>query len=371
MGPRTNKFIYIALATAFAVICSLGLIAEEEYTREEVDHTYGTDPSRTHYPDMAIDTADVPNIVLKESAGPNDPLRHYEIGPDTYMLYGNIAEVDENNRGWNGNAGFVVTAEGVVVIDSLGTPKLGERLIATIRAVTDMPIRYLVITHNHPDHAYGAIAFRKLDGVTIIGHEGTLKYFGSGRIEHSVAYRKTFIESDMKGFDTVRPDVLIGGELYSKYAFSLGGRTFEVYNVGAHHSFGDLVVNQVEDGIVWISDLAFNGRVTFMADGNSILAIQGQQWLLETFADAKLMVPGHGSAQTPPFPMVKMTRDYMRHLRTRMADALENDVELQDAIDWGEFPEWKSVRLYGLNHRINLNFVYREMEQKAFESNEQ
>jgi len=357
----------LILAMACAMVCFFPVAsADEAFTREEVDHAFGTDSGRTHYPETAVDTDDVPNVVLKASDRRHAPLRYYRIAPDTYMFYGNIAEVDENNRGWNGNAGFVVTPDGVVVIDSLGTPKLGERMIATIRRVTDTPIRYLIVTHNHPDHAYGAVAFRRLGGVTIIGHEGTLKYLDSARIEHSVAYRETFIPRDMEGFQAIRPDILVGGAPYSKYVFTLGGRTFEVYNVGPHHSYGDLVVNQVEDGILWISDLAFNGRVTFMADGHSGVALEAQAWLLRTFPGAKLMVPGHGSAQTPPFPMVSKTQAYMQKLRHLMAQAIDEDIELQEAVDRHDFPEWQRVRLYGLNHRINLNFVYREMEQEMF-----
>jgi glyoxylase-like metal-dependent hydrolase (beta-lactamase superfamily II) len=336
------------------------------YKREQVAHEYGTDPRFTHYPEKAVDTDDIANIVLSAS-DPNDkPLHYYRLAPDTYLLLGNIAEVDEYNRGWNGNAGFVVTAEGVVAVDSLGTPKLGRRMIATIRSVTDKPVKYLIITHNHPDHAYGAIAFRRLGGVTVIAHEGQIEYLGSDSMQRSVAYRRTFIPADMQGFEPVRADVLVGGERFSKYSFELGGKTFDVYNVGHHHSHGDLVVHQVKDGILWISDLAFNQRVTFMADGSSEQAIEGQNWLLRTFPNARLMVPGHGSAQTTPFPMVTKTREYMRRLRSRMAEALRDGVDLQEAVERTDFPDWRHVRLYGLNHRANVNFVYREMEQEYF-----
>jgi glyoxylase-like metal-dependent hydrolase (beta-lactamase superfamily II) len=84
-------------------------------------------------------------------------------------------------------------------------------MIATIRTVTDKPIKYLILTHNHPNHAHGAIGFRRLGGVRVIGHEGALKYINSDRIQHSVAYRKTFIERDIAGFEPVRPDVLVRG----------------------------------------------------------------------------------------------------------------------------------------------------------------
>lgn len=340
--------------------------ATASFTRKEVDHKFGTQANKVYYPDRAIDTQDVPSIAMAATAKPTDPLHFYEIAADTFMFFGNIAEVDENNRGSNANAGFIITSEGVVVIDSLGSPLLGQRMIASVREQTDLPIRYLIITHNHPDHAYGAVAFRHLDGVKIIGHEGTLKYIESDSIDHSIAYRKTFINRDLEGFKAIRPDVLIGGDLYSIYRFKLGDKTFEVYNAGTHHSYGDLVVNQVEDGIVWISDLAFNQRVTFMADGHSKEAIETQNWLLETFKNANLMVPGHGSAQTSPFPMVSQTQSYMQRLRDTMAKAIDDDIDMQDAIDQTQFDDWKSVQLYELNQRSNLNFVYREMESELF-----
>lgn len=342
------------------------VLETENFTREEVDHAFGTKPNIVFHPKKAINTHEAPSVAIKESASDNDPLHYYQITPDTYFLFGNIAEVDENNRGWNGNAGFVVTSDSVVVIDALGTPKLGRRMIATIKSVTDKPIKYLIVTHNHPDHAYGAIAFKRLGGVTIIGHEGTMKYIESDRIEHSVAYRSTFIKSDMQGFEAVKPDIMIGGDLHSKQSITTGGVTFDIYNTGDHHSFGDLAIHQRGDDIVWISDLAFNNRVTFMADGHSKQAIDAQAWLLETFPNADYMIPGHGSVQTAPFPMVTETRSYMQHLRDSMTKAIENDVELQEAVNNTEFENWKSVNMYGLNQKKNVDFVYRELEEELF-----
>ena len=360
------KFVIFTASLLIILLSTTPSFAEEPLSRQEVDHQFGTVPNVVHLPKTPFDTDDVPSIAIKADAKPSDVLPVYKITPNTYFFYGNIAEVDENNRGFNANAGFVVTPEGVVVIDSLGSPLLGERIISTIKAVTDKPIKYLIITHNHPDHAYGAIAFKKLGGVTIIGHEGTMKYIESGRIEHSVNYRKTFIEKDMQGFEAVVPDMMIGGDKYSKTRISLGDNHFDIYNTGSHHSFGDLIVHQVKENFVWISDLAFNNRTTYMADGHSKDGIEAQTWLLKTFKTARLMIPGHGSTQTPNFPMVSKTRSYMQRLRDKMAEAVNNDVELQDAMDSTEFTDWQNVPLYKLNHKKNIDFVYREMEEELF-----
>ncbi|KPJ87197.1 MAG: hypothetical protein AMJ53_18525 [Gammaproteobacteria bacterium SG8_11] len=299
-------------------------------------------------PKSAIDTQELPQFMLRETDKASDSLPVYKLSSDTYFLYGNIAQLDENNRGFNGNAGFVVTSEGVVVIDALGTPLLGKRLIATIRSITDKPIKYLIVTHNHPDHAYGASAFRDLPKVRIIMHQGMQRYINSEDFSRSVDYRQELLSKDMQGFSIPTPDMLISGERFSKQTVTIGGKTFDIYNVGEHHSYGDLIVHKVEDELVWISDLGFNQRTTYMGDGHSKQAIEAQTWLLKYFANAKLMVPGHGSAQTAPFPMVEKTKAYITDLRTKMA-------------------EWKNTRLYDVNHRANANFVYREMELEFFE----
>ncbi len=317
-------------------------------------------------PTSAVNTTDIPQLVIAADAPDDEPLPYYRIADDTYMLFGNIAEVDEHNRGWNGNAGFIVTEAGVFVVDALGTPKLGRRFLATIRSVTDKPVRYLLLTHNHPDHSYGAIAFRRHTDATVIAHKGTLDYIHSEQIDSSVDYRRSFIEADMENFAAVAPDVLIEGDTYSEKRFTLGEKSFIVYNSGSHHSHGDLVLQQLPQNILWISDLAFNQRTTYMGDGNSKQAITGQEWLLKKFADAKLMVPGHGSAQSAPFAMVGKTRHYMQRLRNEMGEAVEEGVDLKEAVDGSDFPDWHDSRLYELNHRSNANFVYREMELELF-----
>ncbi|MDX5333487.1 MAG: MBL fold metallo-hydrolase [Gammaproteobacteria bacterium] len=358
--PTATRHLFLAGILLLSTVASAqpGALQNPEYAEQHPDNVL---------PPSAIDTQTLPNIVVRADAPDDEPLPYYRLAPDTYFFYGNIAQVDEHNRGFNGNAGFVVTPEGVVVIDSLGTPRLARRMIATIRQVTDRPVRYLILTHSHPDHAYGAVAFRALDGVTIVGHPGVLEYLGSETLAESAAYRRELIGEDMAGFEGVRPDMLVDRpRLGEPQRITLGGQHFDIYNAGKHHSYGDLVVHQVEADIVWISDLAFNQRTTFMGDGDSRQIIEGQDWLLETFADATLMVPGHGSAQTAPFPMVGDTRAYVQRLRDEMAEAIENGLSLSEAVNRSHFPEWEGSRLYEENHRRNASFVYLEMEMALF-----
>jgi glyoxylase-like metal-dependent hydrolase (beta-lactamase superfamily II) len=317
-------------------------------------------------PPRAMDTVRLPHTRLESDTKGDATLPLYRLGPDTYFLYGNIATIDNDNRGFNGNAGFVVTGEGVLVIDALGTPRLGQRLIASIRSVTDQPIRYLVLTHNHPDHAYGASAFRRLPSVEIIGHPGMQEYLGSQTMQRSVEYRRELLPDDMEEFAPVTPDRYVPAQRFDRLRIELGGKTFDIYNSGQHHSSGDLVVHQVDDGILWVSDLAFNQRVTYLGDGHSEQIIEGLRWLQEYFADIQLMVPGHGSAQSPPFPMIKLTRDYIQQLRKLMQQQLEAGASLMDAMRHAEMPQWRDLPLYEENQRANASYLYREMEFSFF-----
>ena len=319
-------------------------------------------------PANVIDTRELPVFSLAANNRADAPLPVYRLADNTYFLFGNIATLDEKNRGFNGNAGFVITDEGVVVIDALGTPQLGQRMIASIRTITDKPIKYLIITHNHPDHAYGAAAFQDLDGITVIAHPGIVEYNNSSTMEESVAYRRERLPGDMQGFILPRADKLVDKPPFAHLRIELGGQHFDIYNTGRHHSYGDLVVHQRAEGIVWASDLVFNQRTTYMGDGSSAQILKAQKWLAKHFADARLMVPGHGSPQTRPFPMLHKTREYVERLRKEMQQAVQDGVSLYDAVQNSRFEDWQDSRLYEENHRANASFVYREMEKEYFEN---
>src|SRR5215217_1122587 len=88
-----------------------------------------------------------------------------QLAPGVYAAIGDTGLGSEGRP----NAGFVVTRAGVVVIDALASPQQGQQLLSAIRRVTSEPVAWLVLTHHHPDHHFGAIVFRRL-GAKVIAH---------------------------------------------------------------------------------------------------------------------------------------------------------------------------------------------------------
>ena len=160
-----------------------------------------------------------------------------------YYIIGESGVPGSNNEGHTSNAGFVVTDEGVVVYDALGTPALGYRMLQRIREVTDKPVKKIVVSHYHADHIYGLQAFKEHAGnpVEVIAQELTLGYVGGSRASQGEAGQRRLKQRrealfpwvDEKTYLVV-PDVTFKKE----YTFKMGGLTFEVRHLGPAHAPG-------------------------------------------------------------------------------------------------------------------------------------
>ena len=108
-------------------------------------------------------------------AGPQDTtqsvptaLEVTEIAPGVYLRPGVQEVADAHNLGHIANLGFIVGDERVAVIDSGGSWAEGEALLAAVRAATNLPVAYLILTHMHPDHVLGSGVFADA-GVEVVG----------------------------------------------------------------------------------------------------------------------------------------------------------------------------------------------------------
>ncbi len=287
------------------------------------------------------------------------PLQAQRVSDTTWFVQGEAALGSAANRNFISNAGFVVTPQGVVVVDALGAPALAEELIAAIRQVTPLPIRYVIVTHYHADHVYGLQAFQAL-GATVIAQAGGRAYLNSDTAQlRLVASRDELFPWVDEHTRLVPADRWLQADT----VLELGGEVFHLQHAGPAHTPEDLVVFAEHAGVLFAGDLVFRGRIPFVGQADS------RQWIaaLGRLIDLQphTVVPGHGPVSTEPVADLRLTRDYLVHLRQTMAEAAANLEPFDEAYARADWSRFDQLPLFRVANRMNAYNTYLLLEQQG------
>jgi glyoxylase-like metal-dependent hydrolase (beta-lactamase superfamily II) len=272
---------------------------------------------------------------------------------------GVYAAVGDTGRGSEGrpNAGFVVTDSGVVVIDALASPRQGEELLRSIRSVTRQPLKWLILTHHHPDHHFGAIVLRRA-GAKVIAHPDRRTLASEGGEDALIADWVRVVGLDaMRGFEFAdKPDHPVTGT----DTLVFGGRTFVITHPGAAHSAGDLMVWLPKERVLFAGDLLIEDGVTMVVDGNSAVLLRALGAI--DSLKARIVVPGHGSIPSQPGLLVQRTRVYITELQSSMRAAVERGQTMSRAL--AGLPPADETRPVSLDSRRRRNAVRVYLEEE-------
>ena len=282
-----------------------------------------------------------------------------QVSEHVYYVQGK-AGIATDNEGFISNAGFIVTDDGVIVFDALGTPSLAALFLTKIRSVTDKPILKVIMSHYHADHIYGLQVFKE-QGAQIIAPKGAMDYLSSPAAVERIEERRFSLEPWVnESTRLVSPDVILNKAM----SFSHGEIKFTLDVLGTAHSDGDLTLFIEPDRVLFSGDIIFEGRVPYLGDSNT------KTWL-ETLTKMEVgqiaaLIPGHGPAAKNPNQAITATRKYLAKIRSVMREAvvnLDDFAETYDKTDWSEFAH---LPAFAETNRRNAYQVYLSMEEELF-----
>ncbi len=289
-----------------------------------------------------------------------------------------------------GNVSFLVTDEGVLVVDSGTTPEEGKRIVEEIAKVTDKLIRFLILTHYHGDHTFGLQAYPAT--TVIIAQQNTadnmrrlneprLRGMMEKQMPEMIAAQKLKVDTlrkkrakDLKQEEerlkTLESEfaelqalrfVYPGVTFQTKLSVFLGGQEVEVVHLGRAHTDGDSLVHFPGLKVLHAGDLLFAGSYPYIgveagADtANWITALKVvSSW------DVEKVIPGHGRLTDKP-GLLKMAA-YLSELREAVKGAIAAGKSLEEAKKMAPLPAWKGFERERLLP-LNIEAVYKELKK--------
>jgi glyoxylase-like metal-dependent hydrolase (beta-lactamase superfamily II) len=291
-------------------------------------------------------------------------------GKPIYYSTGNPGVPGKDNEGNTSNAGFLVTSDGVVVFDALGTPSHGWALLQEIHKVTDQKIRYVVASHYHADHIYGLQAFKDHTDAVIVAQERVGEYKENEETADEKANQRLdqrrgalFPWVD-KNTRVVPPDVTFRDRM----TIALGDRRLTLLYAGPAHSSSDIMMLVEPDGVLFAGDIVQNSRIPHMNSDD----VSTTQWLAALGAveklDPKFIIPGHGKASTQAKEAIAFTRDYIQTVRNAMAKAVQDWTDFDVAYEQADWSKYRDMPAFAANNRGNAYRIYLELEQSQFKA---
>ncbi len=286
------------------------------------------------------------------AATPPGPLATEQVAPGIHVRRGVHAEATPENRDAIANAGFVIGRDAVLVSDPGGSLADGEALRAAIRAATDLPIRYVVMSHVHPDHIFGAGAFLP-DEPAFVGH---------ARLPAALAQRGDYYRERLEeilGPGAAGPPVMPTLTVADGAEIDLGGRVLALTAHGTAHTDNDLSVLDRTTGTLFTGDLLFVERAPSL-DGSlkGWLAVLAE---LKSVA-ASRAVPGHGPASVPWPQGASGIERYLTALLQETRAAVADNIGIEQAVETVAMSERGHWVLFDDYNGRNVTKAYKELE---------
>lgn len=276
-----------------------------------------------------------------------------EVIPYVWSAIGATAPPGYENSGHNNNLSFIVTGEGVVVINGGACAQLAKALHEEIKQITDEPVK-LVINENGQGHAMLGNAYWAGQGVPILAQSEAAAEFedrGPQALEQMQNYNKEKAEGTvLQGpTETFEDEKII----------EMGRFRIEVKNLGPAHSPGDIAVWLPEQSLVIAGDMAFHERLLPIFEDTGTAAWL-ESWENFEALQATYVIPGHGHP-TNMDQVRRYTKEYLVFLRGQIRKLLDEGGGLEDAFYVDQSP-YAHLDTFDELAKRNAGRVFEQME---------
>lgn len=304
---------------------------------------------------MLAEKPPAPDLSGEPFCAPAGPALDFsEVAQGVFVHRGIIAEPDMENGGDVANIGFVVGGDAVAVIDAGSARWIAEGVWRAIRQKTDLPVRYLVLTHIHPDHVLGAPFFADA-GAEIIAHAGFDRAIGDRAANYEESLGRLIGEQRFIGSAAPRADVTVDETM----TLDLGGRRLALRSWPRSHTGTDLTVLDQKTGILFAGDLIFDEHTPAL-DGS----LRGWQAVVDEMAAMDLagVVPGHGGPLLDwPEGLRAMAR-YLAVLADETRAAIDDGMRIAEAAETVAGSEAGNWALFEAYNPRNATVAFTELE---------
>ena len=284
-----------------------------------------------------------------------------KIGQSTYVIeHGPHDEDSKVSHGFHNNPGFVITDTGVVVIDTGSSYEIGKMILRKIASITPKPITYIFTTHFHGDHWFANQAIvEAYPNVRTIAHPKLISLLKNGEDKFWLELFSKRLGKDFAGTKAVIPNTPAESKNYK-----IGGITFQVVLFKKAHTATDLMVNVVEERILFTGDIINNEHFSFMGHGNFKGAYDATQTALAM--NPRYVVVGHG--RSGKINLIQEFANIYQKLLSEVGKYFEQglmDYEMKPkiVIEFDKYKNWS-----GFNNRIGpyVIQVNAELENESF-----
>ena len=292
-------------------------------------------------------------VALASTAVDAEPLTVTRIADGVYVHAGKHNDFDEHYDGDIANIGFVIGTNSVAIIDTGGSFKVGAALREAVRSLTDLPIRYVINTHIHPDHFFGNAAFeqyhREFIGLAILPAALELNR------DSLIRALQQQLGKNADGSKVIVPAKIVTETM----DLDLGGRKLHLQAWPKAHTNTDLTVLDDKTRTLWTGDLLFITRTPSL-DGD----LKGWISIIDDLKgiQAKVTVPGHGDPTEAKNDMLDKEKAYLNALLMDVRSAIKNGVGLMDVINTAGQSEKGRWLLFETVNRRNVNLAYPQLE---------